>query len=194
MHSRRSFLATFAFGTSLPFIAFDSWAQKGMQALPLTPRCTDGDEPTVAQTPGPFYLPNSPLKRDFAADAPGGEPILLQGLVRDSRCRPIAGALIELWHADQNGDYDTVGFRLRGHQFADANGRWSFATIVPAPYPGRTRHFHLRAQPPDRAVLTTQLYFPGETRNARDSLFDERLLLKIRQRRTGKVGRFDIVL
>lgn len=167
-------------------------AARAQPALPLTPACGDGDEPTPAQTAGPFYTPGAPLKRDLAADVAGGERITLGGLVLDRDCRPLPGAIVEVWHCDAAGVYDNDGFRLRGHQRADADGRWWFETIVPGLYPGRTRHYHLRAQREGGAVLTTQLYFPGEPGNARDRIFDPRLLLAIDAR--ARLGRYDLVL
>ena len=67
-------------------------------------------------------------------------------------------------------------------------------TIVPGVYVGRTRHFHVKVQPPNRPVLTTQLYFPGEKRNARDFLFRPELLMAIDEGTRGKHGRFNFVL
>ena len=55
-----------------------------------------------------------------------------------------AKALVELGHADENGNYDNGGYRLRGHQLTDAEGRWWFDTIVPGLYLGRTRHLDLK--------------------------------------------------
>jgi protocatechuate 3,4-dioxygenase beta subunit len=49
-------------------------------------------------------------------------------------------------------------------------------------------------QPPNGAILTTQLYFPGEQRNAQDSLFDRRLLVAIDKAGERKAARFDFVL
>jgi len=163
-------------------------------ALPLTPACDDGDAPTPVQTEGPYFTPNTPRKRDFAADSPGGDRVALVGFALDPSCRPLAGALIELWHCDAAGVYDSDGFRLRGHQFTDAQGRWRFDTIVPGLYPGRTRHFHLKAQPRGGRVLTTQLYFPGEPGNTRDRVFDDRLLLDLATLDGARVARFDLVL
>jgi protocatechuate 3,4-dioxygenase beta subunit len=108
--------------------------------------------------------------------------------------RPIAGALIELWHADERGIYDNSGYRLRGHQFADAEGRWWFDTIVPGLYPGRTRHFHLKVQRPGAEVLTTQLYFPGEPGNSEDRIFNEALLLDMTAGSGGKFGRYNFIV
>jgi protocatechuate 3,4-dioxygenase beta subunit len=161
--------------------------------LPLTPACDDGDEPTPRQTEGPFFTPNSPERADFLEPDMAGTSIMLTGLVLTRACRPIPGALVELWHADDSGQYDNVGFRLRGHQFADADGRYRFDTIVPGLYPGRTRHFHLKYQAPNERVLTTQLYFPDEPRNARDGIFNPDLLLEIAQA-PGLTARFDAVL
>ncbi|HKY86126.1 MAG TPA: hypothetical protein VJL90_05150 [Pseudorhodoplanes sp.] len=109
-------------------------------------------------------------------------------------CRPIANALIDLWHADARGEYDNSGYGLRGHQFTDAQGRYVFETIVPAPYDRRTRHYHVKVQAPSGRILTTQLYFPGEVRNDKDFLFDQRLLMRVENASDGKVGRFDFVL
>jgi protocatechuate 3,4-dioxygenase beta subunit len=63
------------------------------------------------------------------------------GLVLSTRCAPIAGAVVNLWHADAEGRYDDQGFRLRGHQYTDTAGRYRFETIVPGNYGPRTRHY-----------------------------------------------------
>lgn len=191
--TRRSLLTAFLTLPLLDVARSRAFAQAAPE-LPLTPACDDEDELTLEREAGPFFRPNSPLERDLYPDAPNGERITAAGFVFDKRCRPLAGSLVEIWHADENGDYDSVGFRLRGHQFTDAQGRWWFNTIVPALYPGRTRHFHLKVQRPGGRVLTTQLYFPGEPRNAGDRLFDEALLLEIKQTHDGKFGRFDFVI
>lgn len=165
-------------------------AARAQADLPLTPACADDDEPTLEQTEGPFFTPNSPERTTLREADMAGTPITLAGFVLASSCRPVAGALVELWHANDAGEYDNVGYRLRGHQFTGADGRYSFETIVPGLYPGRTRHFHLKFQAPDQPVLTTQFYFPGEPGNERDRIFDPALLLQI----DGEVARFDTVL
>ncbi len=191
--TRRSLLTAFLTLPLIDVARTRAFAQAAPE-LPLTPACDDEEELTIEREAGPFFRPNSPLERDLYPDAPNGERITVAGFVFDKRCRPLAGSLVEIWHADEKGDYDNVGFRLRGHQFTDTQGRWWFNTIVPALYPGRTRHFHFKAQRPGGRVLTTQLYFPGEPRNAEDRLFDEALLLEIKQTRDGKFGRFDFVI
>ncbi|TWB08737.1 dioxygenase-like protein [Rhizobium sp. ERR 1071] len=191
--TRRSLLTAFL---SLPLIDASRVMALAQAApeLPLTPSCHAGEDLTLEREAGPFFRPNSPLERDLYPDAPGGERITVAGFVFDNRCRPIAGSLVEIWHADEKGDYDSVGFRLRGYQFTDAQGRWWFNTIIPALYPGRTRHFHFRVQRPGGRLLTTQLYFPGESRNARDRLFHETLVLDLRKADDGQFGQYDFVV
>jgi len=158
-----------------------------------TPACADDDEPTPAQTEGPFFSPNSPQRSNLREPGLDGTPIVLSGLVLSRSCQPIAGALVELWHADADGNYDNEGFRCRGHVFTAADGSYAFQTIVPGLYPGRTRHFHIKYQAPSQPVLTTQLYFPGEPGNSRDGLFSPELLLTVGEG-SPMAARFDAVL
>jgi protocatechuate 3,4-dioxygenase beta subunit len=174
-------------GLTLPALRATAYAQADLSA---TPACDDGDEPTPVQTEGPYFTPNSPERTMLREAAMAGTPITLTGFVLTRSCRPVAGALVELWHANDAGEYDNEGFGLRGHQFTGADGRYVFETIVPGLYPGRTRHFHLKFQAPNQPVLTTQFYFPGEPGNAGDGIFDPALLLRI----SGDVARFDTVL
>ena len=118
------------------------------EPLPATPQCRDGDEPTVRQTAGPYFKPSSPQRADLVEPNSKGRPVELSGLVLTRSCRPVARALIDLWHADERGDYDNAGFRYRGHLFTDDAGRYRFRTILPALYPGRTRHYHVKVQAP----------------------------------------------
>jgi len=176
--SRRTMLeATLAAGG----LALIDWPPVSARSVPLTPACHDEhDAMTLSVTEGPYYRPHSPLRGNFIDPSSEGHRITLAGQVLTTACRPVVKVLLDLWHADQNGEYDNSGFRYRGHLFSDAEGHFEFHTIVPAVYPGRTRHFHLKVQPPDRPVLTTQLFFPGEPRNRVDPLFRAQLLMSIR--------------
>ncbi len=157
--------------------------------LPATPECKPG-KATASQTEGPFYTPKTPLKSDFRKDAPG-QPIVLEGHVLDTRCKPLAGAWLDFWHADAGGEYDNTGFKLRGHQVTDAEGHFRLLTILPALYPGRTRHIHVKVSAREGGrILTTQTYFPGEAGNARDGLYRPEL----EARRGGDVLRMDYVI
>jgi len=162
--------------------------------LAATPACADDDE-TVEQTEGPYFTPRSPRRRVLRTRGRRGTPFLLTGRVLTTRCRPIPNALLDFWQADANGVYDNRGYRLRGHQRTDAQGRYRLETVVPGLYPGRTRHLHVKAQAPRRPVLTTQLYFRGERANAGDRIFDPELLVRGLRRANGRwTARFDFVL
>lgn len=159
-----------------------------------TPACGDDDEPTPEQTEGPYFKADSPERADLRAAGMAGTPLVVTGRVLDTDCRPIAKAILDFWHCDDAGQYDNTGFTLRGHQFADADGRWRLATIVPGVYPGRTRHIHVRVQAPNGPLLTTQLYFPDEPGNASDGIFDAALVMDMAGDANERTGAFDFVV
>ncbi|WP_207482955.1 dioxygenase family protein [Arenibaculum pallidiluteum] len=193
MYSRRRLLAVAGGLGAMSMTPLRPALAQGAE-LPPTPECTPAGSATPRQTEGPYFTPRSPLKRDFRADAPGGRRLLLAGFVLTTACRPVPRALVDLWHADAAGAYDNHGYRLRGHQFTDEQGRYWFDTIIPGAYPGRTRHLHVKVQAADGPVLTTQLYLPGEAGNRRDRQFDEALLMRVSDTGAGLAGRFDFVL
>jgi protocatechuate 3,4-dioxygenase beta subunit len=163
--------------------------------LAPTPACGDDDEPTAAQTEGPFYTPNSPEKTSFLGDVQKGMPMVLAGSVLTTACQPVARARLDVWHSDDEGNYDNEGHRLRGHLFTDAQGRYRLETIVPGLYSGRTRHLHVKVQAGRSGrVLTTQLYFPGEAANDRDGIYRPELLMEVREVGGRKDATFDFVV
>ena len=146
---------------------------------------------TPRQTEGPFFKTNTPLRITLIEPGSKAPRLLVAGRVLSRDCRPLKGALLDFWHADEDGDYDNKGYRYRGHQFADADGRYRLETILPAEYPGRARHIHVKVQAPGGPVLTTQLYFPNEKGNQRDGLYRPELAMKMAE--PGQ-GAFDFVV
>lgn len=146
---------------------------------------------TPRQTEGPFFTPNSPLRNSLLESGTQAQRYMVSGRVLSRECKPVANALVDLWHADEQGAYDNKGYRYRGHQFTDAEGRYRFETIVPALYPGRARHYHVKVQAKGGPLLTTQLYFAGDAGNRRDGLYRPELELK-----TGRSGEgtFDFIV
>jgi protocatechuate 3,4-dioxygenase beta subunit len=189
--TRRSLLGAGAFAAGSLFGIGAGFAQA---PLAPTPACHDGDEPTLAQTEGPFFKPSSPERIELIEGGMAGQPIELVGFVLTRNCKPVAGALLDFWQADDKGSYDNSGFRLRGHQFTDADGRFRLRTVVPGAYVGRTRHIHVKVQPSGGRVLTTQLYFPGEAKNRSDGLFRKELLMRTAKNEGWLAGRFDFVV
>ena len=178
IESRRRFLRTLAAGGAF-FTARGLYAQ----ALTLTPQ----------QTPGPFYpLPDDlPLGRDndlvYLNDnltPASGTVTHIGGQVLTSSGTPIRGALVELWHADVNGNYTYsagVGrnpvadpnFAGLGQYLTGSDGRYRFRTIRPGLYPGRARHFHWGITIPGQLTrFTTQTYWTGEAGNASDGVLN----------------------
>jgi protocatechuate 3,4-dioxygenase beta subunit len=150
---------------------------------------------TPEQTEGPYYLEGEKLRRNITDGKPGS-PLLLRAKVVDaSTCKPIKGAIVEIWHADAAGEYSGFGGGassrtfLRGGQRTDASGVATIQTIYPGWYRGRTVHIHVKVWLGGNVVHTGQLYFaetvtdavyrkspysrrPGrDVRNANDSVF-----------------------
>jgi protocatechuate 3,4-dioxygenase beta subunit len=191
--ARREFL-----GTALALPALAALARRRADAqtgtLPPTPSCVEKGQATPPQTAGPFFKPRSPRRASLLEPGMDGARIVVTGTVLSTACRPLPGALLDFWQADDRGAYDNAGYRLRGHQFADERGRYRLESIVPGAYSGRTRHFHVRVQAPNQPVLTTPLYFPDEPANRGDFLYRPELVLAVRTDAGGKAAAFDFVL
>ena len=179
-------------GTTL--LGYASAGPAADRALGLAPalECTSG---TRTQTAGPFYTPKTPRRAGLRESGTEGEPLVLEGLVLAPDCRPLAGAVIDIWHCDEHGHYDNRGFRYRGHQFTDAAGAFRFETIRPGHYPGRTPHIHVKVQGQATRALTTQIYFPDlRELNDRDWIFRDDLTMRLDRAGEDWRSRFDFVL
>ena len=161
--------------------------------LAATPECRDADDVTPAQTEGPYFKASSPERTNIRAGA-SGTKLLLTGTVVTTDCKPVARALVDFWQTDAAGTYDNSGYNFRGHQFTDAQGRYQLEAVVPGLYPGRTRHIHVKVQPPGGRVLTTQLYFPGDARNASDGIYRKECEVAMTDAADGKNATFTFVL
>jgi protocatechuate 3,4-dioxygenase, beta subunit len=143
---------------------------------------------TPAQGQGPFY-PERDRNRDndlrrFRKDPALGESITLEGQVTGEDCRPVEGAVVEIWQAAASGRYNHSGdrnqlkldpnFQYWGQFKTGSDGRYRFLTIIPGHYPldpnlvgqkpsgpGQFRppHIHLKVRAPGLLSLTTQVYF-----------------------------------
>ena len=131
---------------------------------------------TPAQTEGPYFVDERLNRSDIRSDPTtgtlkSGVPLELElyvHAVAAAACKPIANALVDIWHCDAAGVYSDVDDArgrkfLRGYQVSDNGGRVSFMTIFPGWYPGRTAHIHFKVRSDganDRSYeLTSQLYF-----------------------------------
>ena len=161
---------------------------------------------TPEQTEGPYFVDDQKVRRDIT-EGKAGVPLALRLTVVDaSTCRPLRGAMVDVWHCDAAGVYSGVQGNarsfLRGSQRTNAKGLAVFETIYPGWYPGRTVHVHVKVSLGSNVVHTGQLYFPDSvtdkvfrrkpynrrgkrtTRNANDFVFAQggkRSLLGIRK-------------
>ena len=149
---------------------------------------------TEATVVGPFFVEDSPLVKlggDIAGEA-SGEPCWVEGRVVDVDGRPVPGARIEVWEADDDGYYDvqyTDGrTAARGHLFADDDGRYRFWALTPTRYPipadgpvgdflaatrrspMRAPHLHLMVSHPGLRTLVTHIFVAGDDMTS-DSVF-----------------------
>lgn len=127
---------------------------------------------------GPFYIKGAPMQAELCASGSGGrQKLAVSGRVLGMPdCAPLAGAIVEVWQADARGDYTQVGGKqddpgclLRASLRCDAEGRYSYRTVLPGEYPGRPRHIHYRVSAKGYGTLVTQLYFARE-RGAAEAL------------------------
>jgi protocatechuate 3,4-dioxygenase beta subunit len=117
--------------------------------------------PTRPDSLGPFYTPDAPVRTSV------GEGYALSGVVRSSRgCRPIAGARVEFWLANPQGEYDDDH---RATVISDSGGNFAFQSNFPPGYSNRPPHIHVRITAPGHRTLVTQHY---PTAGSRSGVFD----------------------
>ena len=144
--------------TAVATASDDSFTQAGI-SLP-DPTCTGLTQP---QTEGPYYTPDTPQRNSLLEEGMQGTRLILVGYVLDQNCQPLPNAWLDFWQANANGEYDNAGYRLRGHQFTDEQGRYYLETILPGLYSSRPiEHIHVKVRPEGGQEITSQLYFPQQ--------------------------------
>ena len=150
---------------------------------------------TPPQTSGPFYPGKSEfhLDNDLTQAKPGapraqGRVVYIRGQVQNNLCKPVQGAVVEIWQACSSGKYnhknDTnpapldPNFKYWGETQTDEKGEYIFKTIVPGAYPAdqdwtRPPHIHFKVTRLGYKDLVTQLYFKGETLNDQDLILKD---------------------
>ena len=137
---------------------------------------------------GPLYVEGAPMSKGFARLDDGteqGKVLIMHGVVRGIDGKPIAGAIVDVWHANTKGLYSHFDksqppFNLRRRIQTDENGRYEFQSIVPCGYGcppdgptqallstigrhgRRPAHIHFFASAPRYQKLTTQINIAGD--------------------------------
>ncbi len=141
---------------------------------------------------GPFYPMMKPLDKDADLTSVKGQKrvasgtiIHVAGQVFDQKGKPVSGAKIEIWQANTYGRYShpadpntaQLDPHFQGYAVlkTDHQGRYRFKTIKPGPYPAsptwqRPPHIHFDVEGKANR-LVSQMFFPDEPLNEKDSLF-----------------------
>src|SRR5580700_8490720 len=136
---------------------------------------------------GPFYI--APPEFELGADISGhlqGRPMYVAGRVTDAGGHPLAGAVVDVWHSDDQGFYDLQKFgddprpAGRGRLRSGEDGRFHFWTIRPTAYPipndgpvgkmlsaqgrhpFRPEHIHFMITAPGQRKLVTHIFAAGD--------------------------------
>jgi len=162
---------------------------------------------------GPFYVEDAPVM-ELGADIAGpmkGTPMFVEGTVRSVDGQPLAGAVVDTWHSDDEGYYDVQhleeigGLSLRGRFRTDAEGRFWFWSIVPSfypiPYDGpvgrlldahgrhpyRPAHVHFMIEAAGHPRLVTHVFIDGDRYLDSDVVFGvkDSLIRKLEERKAG---------
>src|SRR5437667_5566945 len=155
--------------------------------------CTAPAQSLVELTEGPYYKANPPQNATLRTAGVAGTPLTLTGYVVSTSCQPIAGAKLDFWQADANGNYDNSSYTLRGWQLTDANGAYRLETVIPGLYPGRTEHIHFKVTVNGK-TYTSQLFFPGVAQNEGDSIYSSRMLVTLNTSTSPVTGTFTFVV
>ena len=150
---------------------------------------------TPVQIEGPYYKVASPHRSSLIEPGISGTPLLITGSVKNEHGTPIPGAVLDFWQSDDVGNYDMVGYLLRGHVFADQDGRYEIETIQPACYePRQAQHIHVKVQG-DSRPYTTQLYFSNDEPRVNDAFYMKELEVQVVDLPNGsRRGTFDFVI
>ena len=189
-------------------------AGAGASLLPLRSALAAGLIATPQQTEGPFYPTAFPTDMDNDLVQVRGQQaramgtvLHLEGRVLDLNGKPVDGALVEIWQCDAQGIYDhprqsgrdkrDSAFQGYGRLLVKADGRYSFRTLKPVAYVGRSPHIHFKVATATGKMLTSQFYIAGDPGNERDGVFRgirdprqrELVEMKLRPRPGSKLAR-----
>lgn len=173
------------FGLWAPGFGFDHYLDLRMDEADKANGRNVGTPRTIE---GPLYVPGAPIETGFARLDDGsedGEVLIMQGQVTDLDGAPIPGAVVDVWHANIQGNYSHFDpsqsdYNNRRRIKADDTGRYKFRSLVPSGYsvpPGsgiekaldaigrhgsRPAHIHFFVSAPGRRHLTTQINIAGD--------------------------------
>ena len=186
------------FGLLSPGLGFDHYLDMRQDAIDAEAKRNGGTPRTIE---GPLYVAGAPEAEGFARMDDGqdtdGETMWLTGQVRDVNGNPVAGAKVEIWHANSKGGYSFFDktqseYNLRRTIYTDAEGRYTARSIIPSGYGvpegaptdqvlkslgrhgERPAHIHYFISAPGYRHLTTQINLAGDPYTFDDFAFATR--------------------
>ncbi|RUR34854.1 catechol 1,2-dioxygenase [Vreelandella nanhaiensis] len=185
------------FGLLSPGLGFDHFLDMRHDAIDAEAQRTGGTPRTIE---GPLYVAGAPETEGFARlddEGTEGETMWLTGQVRDVDGTPIAGAKVEIWHANDKGGYSFFDpsqseYNLRRTIYTDSEGRYTARSIIPSGYGvpegaptdvvlkslgrhgERPAHIHYFVSAPGHQHLTTQINLAGDPYTFDDFAFATR--------------------
>lgn len=198
MITRKQFLKTTTI--ALAGIPFATLMQCQKSEADAVFQCTTGEDIL-----GPFYRADAPFRTALNVLNEKGTPIVIQGrVIGGNDCSlPLADAIVDVWHADDEGSYDNTSseYKFRGRIKTDEDGYYQFMSILPAPYDNggqfRPRHIHYRVVAEKHRNLVSQLYFDGDEYIANDpwaSKAEPGRIIALQEEEDVLTGSFDIYL
>lgn len=152
-------------------------------------------EPTVQ---GPEYTANPPVRQgqDFAQGIPGERLVLSGKVLNHMTCKPVQGAVLDIWQTNSTGDYDYKGFNLRGKIVTDKDGNYVLNTVYPESLQlgniTRPSHIHVIVGVPGQPLITTQVYFEDQPNDA--YLKDSLIVKPVTDANGTKIAHFDFLV
>ncbi|HEX6318725.1 MAG TPA: dioxygenase [Burkholderiales bacterium] len=156
-----------------------------------------GTRPTQANNLGPFFREGAPHLENGASllrSPTPGPRLSFKGWVKDVDDKPVAGAVVDVWHSSPVGLYENqdptqAEMNLRGKFTTAADGSFSFVSVKPAGYPVptdgpngallgaqkrhnmRPAHLHFLVHKPGYKTIASQVYDPTDPHLETDSQF-----------------------
>ena len=159
------------------------------------PPCDVNATPTPAAGKDAAFRAGAPERSSLVeAGPPAGVPLTFAGTVSGIRCGRIAGARVDVWHADPAGVFDPKSAAFRGYQLTDTAGAFQFRTVMPGASANTPAYLGLHVKVPGKADFWTVLFFPEDPRNTSDRRFRKELVVKLVPDGRTRRAHFDVLL
>ena len=161
------------------------------------PSCDPNAKLTPARTVAGFQA-GAPLRSRLTDAGERWPGLNLTGTVAGIRCGIIAGASVDIWHADGTGAVGAAAALWRARQTTDALGRYTFDTIVPGAAIGQAPRINMRVSVPGKSTLTTAVFLPeamAAAANKHDRAYDPLLAMTLLSRTADRASAsFNVIL